>query len=418
MIGRQAQIVRDMEAQSGAKIIMAREATRISVPGRDSFRFLTAEGKKKEVNDAYALVMKYIGEARSKAQSDSSNPTLLRVPLSVPAQLLDVIIGKGGATLKKIQEDFDVKVIIEHNEEGQTAHKGAGKQHRLLEVVGEPNRVEACQRNIVERLIEAVQTGDPRSMMRRGRSRARREPTERPVSVTIPSMDSSSNVSKAEMTVSVPIVHVGAVIGARGSKVRHIVDETGARIHIEGKEKLAPDAVDRAMLITGTDRQVLNALSMIHQSLNDESDPTRLSAQRVSSPALVRILDSNFPFSPSSVPYAVVESSVPRSMILGSNVPPPAAYGGHPPLHSQYVGGFEAPPQYQPSMPPPVTANAGGGPLLMFDPDKLSMLASQISKNVTPVGSGNITQIIGSPNPPVGNTKPKDTTTPVEYEPE
>jgi hypothetical protein len=208
------------------------------------------------------------------------------------------------------------------------------------------------------------------------------------------------------MTISVPIQQVGAVIGNRGATVRQICEESGARIHIEGKDEIAPDAKERAVTITGSTSQVSRAFELIQTALA-ESNEARNKANNSQS-------NNGLP------PLHVISSTLPpfqqqqrRDYPYQQQPPPP--HMQYPPQQSYYPlpQQQQQQPYFQPAPYPPMrSSNPVPMPSLpplpplpssqdpsqrFFDPDKLSILASQLAKNFPPVGSGNITQITGSP---------------------
>lgn len=422
IIGKSASIVRELEAETSARINLSREGTKVETP-TEVFRFVTAEGSPSQVRAAHGRILAQIEEARNKARDEAKDGTLMKVPLSVPDQLIGVIIGRNGKVLRDLQQDTDTRIHIEHS--GKDDRTTASV--RLVEICGEPNKVEKAQTIIVERLMQAVQDPPPSqshlpadTTSRANRSRSR-SPSQRVSRQPVPADGNEESDDLDTMVIAVPIAQAGAVIGSRGDTVRQICEESGARIHIEERDKLAADAKDRAVTITGSSSQVAKAFTLIQKALADSAEREARKAHR----------------EVDRFPRGSTQSSYGRppqpTQAYDSYGPPPIAPG--PPPHS-----YGVPPGYS-QLPAPATASVGYGQNYYAPPHSLSQppstpffgnypprsgvpvqlpslppipppsqpqtnsqfdlgILTQLAKNLAPVGSGVITQITGSPVAP------------------
>lgn len=429
IIGKNASIVRELESESSARINLSREGTKVETPS-EVFRYVTAEGSGAQVRIAHAKIISYLDEAKRKAKEEFKDGHMLKIPLSVPDQLIGVIIGRNGKSLRDLQEDTQTKIHIEHSAKDDRA----GLSYRLVEIVGDPEKVERAQATIVERLISAVSDNAPgtasisTTTSNRGRERSpspldTRGSSKHP-SARGPGGPSGSDGEELDtMVIAVPLAQAGAVIGNRGDTVRQICEASGARIHIEERDKLAPDATERAVTITGTTSQVAKAFSLIQKALSDSAAAeARKAAASGGPPARGSRVDGGGyggahqqRHAPSYDPY----SQPPPSY----GAPPPYGGGSNygPPQPSQQPANYYAPPpsnmttnsqpilfgNYPPRSGAPVQLPTLP-PVGVQQPHQQQQLApqfdmnilTQLAKNLPPIGSGVITQITGSPVAP------------------
>jgi hypothetical protein len=142
VIGRSASIVRELEAETKARINLSREGTKVETP-TEIFRFVTAEGTGAQVRHAYKRILEQIEDAKTRARSEAKDGNVLKVPLSVPDHLIGVIIGRGGKVLRDLQDDTGTKIHIEHS--GRDDRSTASV--RLVEITGDSEKVESAQKN-------------------------------------------------------------------------------------------------------------------------------------------------------------------------------------------------------------------------------------------------------------------------------
>ena len=458
VIGKSASIVRELETETGARINLSREGTKIETP-TETFRFVTVEGNGAVVIRAYERISKLIEEAKERAKADAKDGTIFKVPLAVPDHLIGVIIGKQGKVLRDLQEDTGTKIHIEHSGKDDRTQVS----YRLVEISGDCIKVESAQRIIVERLVDAMAdtsfapaASQAPNRSRRARSRSPSQPrSDRAggyprmplshVSSSLPPTVGEGGEELDKMVVRVPIHQVGAVIGNRGSTVKQICDVSGARIHIEGKDEIAPDATERGVTITGTSAQIAKAFALVQRALADSNDqrakepPGRSFGGRDPGDRGGRPDHDQFSQPPVAYSHPYGAPPVPRPAPYGSAYPPPPHQNIHlhappgqayfapappsqvpqqlniPPPSSFSYSDYSsrqidsqqpsmpalstpqhpssAPPQHYQSQPQQQQPHPGGKPQSQFD----LRILSQLAKNLAPIGSGNITQITGSP---------------------
>jgi transcription antitermination factor NusA-like protein len=469
VIGKNASVVHELENETRARIKLSREGTKVETP-TEIFRFVTVEGSGAEIRHAYSRIMDKVEDAKNRARAEAKNGNLFKVPLSVPDHLIGVIIGRGGKVLQNLQDDTGTKIHIEHSGKDDRSQASV----RLVEISGDHAKVEAAQKIIVERLTEALADQQQPSTAQssrnyRPRSRSPSEPRSSrdryPSRSTNQSSSTSSYAPTArpdpsapqeemdKMVVSVPIHQVGAVIGNRGSMVRQICEESGARIHIEGRDEIAPDAKERGVTITGTTSQVSRAFNLIQQALAESNEARAKAADeagggdrgggssdyrgsrmhqyqssRPTSQPPQHYDNRRDPYPPAQAPGYGAPSAPPPHYAQalpppGYGQPPPQSYyqQAPPPSMSQqppapYYGNYPPPrsnnPVQMPSLPPPHLNQPPSHQHQQPPPQQPAQssqfdlrILSQLAKNLPPIGSGNITQITGSPpgvQPPPG----------------
>ena len=76
---------------------------------------------------------------------------------------------------------------------------------------------------------------------------------------------------RTEMTIRVPEVRVGAIIGKGGEVINQLKSLVGVRIRISGRDDFFPGTQDRKVTISGTAEAVQIAQALIAQKINAPS---------------------------------------------------------------------------------------------------------------------------------------------------
>ncbi|KAK1892914.1 Far upstream element-binding protein 3, partial [Dissostichus eleginoides] len=140
----------------------------------------------------------------------------------IPASKVGLVIGRGGDTIKQLQERAGVKMMMIQDGPMPT---GADKP---LRISGDPYKVQAARELVLEVIRE--KDGDFRS----GRS------------------DFSARLGGASLDVPVPRFAVGIVIGRNGEMIKKIQNDAGVRIQFKADDGISPERV--AMVMGQPDR--------------------------------------------------------------------------------------------------------------------------------------------------------------------
>uniref|UniRef100_A0A4W4GHQ9 K Homology domain-containing protein n=1 Tax=Electrophorus electricus TaxID=8005 RepID=A0A4W4GHQ9_ELEEL len=136
----------------------------------------------------------------------------------IPASKVGLVIGKGGDTIKQLQERTGVKMIMIQDGPMPT---GADKP---LRITGDPYKVQQARELVVE-IIREKDQGD----FRTGRG------------------DFGSRLGGSSVDVAVPRFAVGIVIGRNGEMIKKIQNDAGVRIQFKPDDGISPDRIAQVM---------------------------------------------------------------------------------------------------------------------------------------------------------------------------
>lgn len=162
---------------------------------------------------------------------------MITIEMQIPGTKCGLIIGKGGETIKQLQERAQVKmVMIQENNQVTSGFKP-------LRIIGEPEKIESAKR-LIEEVMNSKDDKAPAYMSDYG------------------SMGYKPGSSMGE--VIVPRSAVGVIIGKNGETIRRLTMETGAKIQF----KPDTNAPERTAYIVGTAEQIQRATSLITELVN------------------------------------------------------------------------------------------------------------------------------------------------------
>lgn len=162
--------------------------------------------------------------------------------IMIPGPKVGLVIGKGGETIKQLQEKTGAKMVIIQDGPGQELEKP-------LRISGDPQKVEHAKQLVFE-LIQEKEGGSFSAGGGGGGGGGQRQ---------------FNGGEQAE--VFVPKVAVGVVIGKSGDMIKRIQGETGCKLQfIQGRND-APG--DRRCIIQGTKQQVDDGKRMIEELIEN-----------------------------------------------------------------------------------------------------------------------------------------------------
>ncbi len=153
----------------------------------------------------------------------------------IPGTKCGLIIGKNGETIKGLQEQIGVKMLLVQDSQAVSL------QPKPLRITGFPDKVEQAKQ-IVERLMNEEQAGNGGGLGAMFATRGGGGP-------------------RSIGEVIIPRSSVGIIIGKGGETIKRLSAESGAKIQFKPDED--PNAQDRCAVIQGTAEQINRATQMI-----------------------------------------------------------------------------------------------------------------------------------------------------------
>uniref|UniRef100_A0A8B9HV29 Far upstream element (FUSE) binding protein 3 n=1 Tax=Astyanax mexicanus TaxID=7994 RepID=A0A8B9HV29_ASTMX len=207
IIGRGGEQITRIQLESGCKIQIAADS------GGMMDRPCTLTGSPENIEQAKRLLGQIVDRCRNGPgfhnEMDGNNAIQ---EILIPASKVGLVIGKGGDTIKQLQERTGVKMIMIQDGPMPT---GADKP---LRITGDPFKVQQARELVVE-IIREKEQGD----FRTGRG------------------DFSSRLGGSSMDVAVPRFAVGIVIGRNGEMIKKIQNDAGVRIQFKPGQRSIRD---------------------------------------------------------------------------------------------------------------------------------------------------------------------------------
>lgn len=149
--------------------------------------------------------------------------------IMIPGPKVGLIIGKGGETIKQLQERSGAKMVVIQDGPNQ-------EQEKPLRISGDPAKVEYAKQLVYDLIAEK----EMQAYNRRGSGRDERQ--------------QYNDYGNNEAEVLVPRAAVGVVIGKGGDMIKKIQAETGARVQFQQAREEGPG--ERRCFLSGKPQQV------------------------------------------------------------------------------------------------------------------------------------------------------------------
>lgn len=246
VIGRGGEQLHRLQADTQCKVQIAPDSN------GSAERTFTLVGTK----DAIERAKRSIDEILKRGSSLGSDPTatgacvvLQRnnceiVEIKIPGNKCGLVIGKGGETIKRLSEQYGVKLVVVQDTSSATAGD------KPLRITGEPEKVAKAKEAVMEMLNPSsgpgrYQTNDYGSKSQYG--------------------GSGSN----EVFIKVPGDKAGIVIGKGGESIKEINRRTGAHVEIDKSQRgaNATEGADKMFIIRGTTDQIQYAQQLIYEKI-------------------------------------------------------------------------------------------------------------------------------------------------------
>ncbi|XP_021817655.1 protein BTR1 isoform X3 [Prunus avium] len=261
VIGKGGATITDFQSQSGARIQLSRNHE--FFPGTTD-RIIMVSGSINEILKAVDLVLaKLLSELYSEETDDVEPRTKLR--LVVPNSSCGGIIGKGGSTIKSFIEGSQAGIKISPQDNNYF-----GLNDRLVTVTGNLDEQMRAVDLIVSKLSE-----DPhytQSMNAPFSYPAYNAMSYGPPNGTGGKFQNNKEDRSNSVTIGVADSHIGLVVGRGGRTIMEISQASGARIKISDRGDFMSGTTDRKVTITGSQRAIRAAESMILQKVSYASE--------------------------------------------------------------------------------------------------------------------------------------------------
>ncbi|KAM9428837.1 far upstream element-binding protein 3-like isoform 1-T1 [Salvelinus alpinus] len=213
IIGRGGEQITRIQLESGCKIQIASES------GGMMDRACSLTGTPESIEQAKRMLGQIVERCRngpgfhSEAESNSSVQEML-----IPASKVGLVIGRGGDTIKQLQERMGVKMMMIQDGPMPT---GADKP---LRITGDPYKVQQAREFVIE-IIRDKDQGDFRSSRN----------------------DFASRLGGSTLDVAVPRFAVGIIIGRSGEMIKKIQADSGVRIQFKPDDGISPERIAQVM---------------------------------------------------------------------------------------------------------------------------------------------------------------------------
>ncbi|XP_062259781.1 far upstream element-binding protein 1 isoform X4 [Platichthys flesus] len=225
IIGRGGEQISRLQQESGCKIQIAPDS------GGMPDRSVTLTGPPEAIQGAKRLLTEIVEKGRpAPAFHHNDGPGMTVQEIMVPASKAGLVIGKGGETIKSLQERAGVKMVMIQDGPQNT---GADKP---LRISGEPFKVQQAKEMVMELIRDQgfrEQRGEYGSRIGGGGGGG--------------GGGGSSNGGGDSLDVPVPRFAVGIVIGRNGEMIKKIQNDTGVRIQFKPDDGSTPDRIAQIM---------------------------------------------------------------------------------------------------------------------------------------------------------------------------
>lgn len=277
VIGKGGSTITDFQSQSGARIQLSRNHE--FFPGTTD-RIIMVSGAINELLKAVELILsKLLSELHTEDENTADPKIKLR--LIVPNSSCGGIIGKGGATIRSFIEDSQASIKISPQDNNYY-----GLNDRLVTLMGALDEQMRALELIVSKLAEdpyysesmnspfsysgvvfSGYHGVPYAYVLPSVPAAAYNATNyRPNGAGKKFQEIKEELSKS-LTIGVADGHIGLVVGRGGRNIMEISQVSGARIKISDRGDFLSGTNDRKVTITGSQRAIRTAETMIMQKV-------------------------------------------------------------------------------------------------------------------------------------------------------
>ncbi|XP_010552943.1 PREDICTED: protein BTR1 isoform X2 [Tarenaya hassleriana] len=261
VIGKGGSTITDFQSKSGARIQLSRNQE--FFPGTTD-RIIMISGAITEVVNALELILDKLNSELYAEDGSDAEPRR-RIRLVVPNSSCGSIIGKGGATIKSFIEDSKAGIKI-----SPLDNTYYGLSDRLVTLTGtleeQMRAIDLILAKLTEDAHYSQNVHSPFSYAA-GYNSINYAPNGTGGKFQNHKEDANNSV-----TIGVSDEHIGLVLGRGGRSVMEITQMTGARVKISDRGDFISGTNERKVTITGSQRAIHQAESMIKQKVASASE--------------------------------------------------------------------------------------------------------------------------------------------------
>ncbi|CAG7912025.1 hypothetical protein BRARA_J02738 [Brassica rapa] len=265
VIGKGGSTITEFQAKSGARIQLSRNQE--FFPGTTD-RIIMISGSTKEVVSGLELILEKL-HSELHAEEGSDVEPRRRLRLVVPNSSCGGIIGKGGATIKSFIEESKAGIKI-----SPLDNTYYGLSDRLVTLSGTFEEQMRAIDLILAKLTEddhySQNIHSPYSYAA-GYNSANYAPNYAH-NGSGGKYQNHKEEASTTVTIGVSDEHIGLVLGRGGRNIMEITQMTGARIKISDRGDFMSGTTDRKVSITGSQRAIQQAETMIKQKVDSASE--------------------------------------------------------------------------------------------------------------------------------------------------
>ncbi|XP_045081756.1 far upstream element-binding protein 3 isoform X2 [Coregonus clupeaformis] len=244
IIGRGGEQVTRIQMESGCKIQIDSES------GSVMDRACSLTGTPESIEQAKRMLGQIVDRYRngpgfhSEAEDNSSVQEML-----IPASKVGLVIGRGGDTIKQLQERIGVKMMMIQDGPMPT---GVDKP---LRITGDPYKVQQARELVIE-IIRDKDQGDFHSGRNDFASR----------------LGGSTLDANPSLQVAVPRFAVGIVIGRSGEMIKKIQGDSGVRIQFKPDDGISPERIAQVMGQPDRCQHAVHLINELIQTAQERDD--------------------------------------------------------------------------------------------------------------------------------------------------
>uniref|UniRef100_A0A673J4Z5 K Homology domain-containing protein n=1 Tax=Sinocyclocheilus rhinocerous TaxID=307959 RepID=A0A673J4Z5_9TELE len=288
IIGRGGEQISRIQQDSGCKIQIAPDS------GGMPDRSVTLTGSPDAIQAAKSLLSEIVEKGRpSPAFHHNDGPGMSVQEIMVPASKAGLVIGKGGETIKQLQNDTGVRIqfkpalykslkccffqLVTRHENSQGswhdvkrpsfdtnacsfASDDGSTPERIAQIMGPPDRAQHAA-DIITDLLRSVQDGGPPGHGGRGRGRGQGNWNMGPPG------------GLQEFTFTVPTMKTGLIIGKGGETIKNISQQSGARIELQRNPPPNSDPNIKIFTVRGSPQQIDYARQLVEEKIGGPVSP-------------------------------------------------------------------------------------------------------------------------------------------------
>lgn len=236
IIGKSGEQISNIQTASECRIQFAPET--FGMPERPCTLTGSFEAIKKAKEMIVGIMSKGQSGPFSMILSDMQlSSTHITIELMIPGTKAGVIIGKGGETIKQLQDELGVKMVIIQESNSPSNFD------KPLRITGERVNCIKAKEKVLSLLAEKEGGGD-----------------------------FYNNNHKTSIDIPVSRSMVGIVIGKGGEMIKKIQQESGARVQFRVEDETAALNSNRLCNITGNSEQMQTAIGLIQEIVEQKQD--------------------------------------------------------------------------------------------------------------------------------------------------